>query len=159
MYPNLDETIKSALDAAKTDESLDVGILQNYAVVFPGTNSKMPQSRRIMIYNYDNELDVASYDSDERKVYYILEVGIKKLNYLASMKLTRDITAAIIKVLRKSEVMEKYRDYMDIEKITPEYDRALTVTKAHIQLAFKVTENYGIEEEEFETIDTNVEVE
>lgn len=159
MYPDLDETIKEALDDAKTDETLDVGILQQYHVVFPGTNSKLSMARRIMIYNYDNDLATPGYDSDERKVYYILEVGIKKVNYLEAMKLLRDVTAAIIKVLRSSPKMEAYREYMNVEKITPEYDNALTVKKAHIQVAFQVEENYGIPEEEFDEINVNVEVE
>lgn len=159
MYPDLDETIKQALEAAKTDEKLDVGILNPYAVVFPGANAKTPQPRRIMIYNYDNELATPGYDSDERKVFYILEVSIKKVKYVEAMKLLRDVTTAIIKVLRQSVVMEGYAEYMDIEKITPEYDNSLTLKKAHIQLAFKVEENYGIEEEEFDSINTNVEVE
>lgn len=159
MYPDLDETIKEALDDAKTDETLDVGILQQYSVVFPGSNAKMPMARRIMIYNYDNDLATPGYDSDERKVYYILEVGIKKVNYLEAMKLLRDVTAAIIKVLRSSPKMEAYREYMNVEKITPEYDNALTVKKAHIQVAFQVEENYGIPEEEFDEINVNVEVE
>lgn len=158
MYPDLDETIKNALDDAKTDESLDVGILKPYAIIFPGPNVTTPQPRRIMIYNYDNDLDTPGYDSDERKVYYILEVSIKKVKYLEAMKLLKNITTAIVKVLRKSPVMGKYKDYMDIEKITPEYDN-FVLKKAHIQLAFKVEENYGIEEEEFDEIDLNVEVE
>lgn len=159
MYPDLDETIKKALDDAKTDTELDVSILAPYAVVFPGTSAKTPQPRRIMIYNYDNDLITGGYDSDERKVYYILEIGIKKVKYLEAMKLLRDVTTAIIKVLRRSPVMESYNDFMDVEKITPEYDSTLTVKKAHIQLGFRVNEDYGIPEEEFDEIDMNVEVE
>lgn len=159
MYPALDETIKQALDAAKTDTELDVPILQPYAIVFPGQNAKTPQPRRIMIYNYDNDLATPGYDSDERKVYYILEVSIKKVKYLDAMKLLRDVTSAIVKVLRMSPIMEGYREYMDVEKITPEYSNDLTLKKAHIQLSFQVEENYGIPDEEFDTIDMNVEVE
>lgn len=159
MYPDLDESIKKALDAAKTDENLNVPILQHYTILFPGQNVQTPQPRRIMIYNYDNGLDSTGYDSDERKVYYILEVGIKKVNYLEAQKLSRDVTTAIIKVLRKSQLFEKYSQYMDVEKITPEYDKHLTLIKAHVQLAFRVTEDYGVEEEEFDTINLNVEVE
>jgi hypothetical protein len=159
MYPNLDETIKKALDDAKADSTLNVGILTPYAIVFPGQNSKTPQPRRVMIYNYDNDLSTPGYDSDERKVYYILEVSIKKVKYLEAMKLLRDVTTAIVKVLRQSPVMEGYSEYMDVEKITPEYSNDLTLKKAHIQLAFQVEENYGIKEEEFDTIDVNVEVE
>jgi|GEM_PF-4506494 len=159
MYPDLDETIKQALDEAKTDTALDVPILTHYDVVFPGQNAKMPQPRRIMIYNYDNDVTTPGYDYDERKVYYILEIGIKKPNYLKAMKLLRDVTTAIIKVLRKSTVMAEYSQYMTIEKITPEYDSSYTVKKAHIQVSFQVSEDYGIPEEEFDDINVNVEVE
>lgn len=159
MYPDLDETIKQALDEAKTDTELDVGILKPYAIVFPGTNAKTPQPRRIMIYNYDNDLTTPGYDSDERKVFYILEVSIKKVSYIEAMKLLRDVTSAIIKVLRMSSVMSDYNQYMDVEKITPEYSNDLTLKKAHIQLSFQVEESYGIPDEEFDEIDMNVEVE
>ncbi len=159
MYPGLDETIKMALDEAKTDTELDVAILTPYAIVFPGQNAKTPQPRRIMIYNYDNELTTPGYDSDERKVFYILEVTIKKVKYLEAMKLLRNVTSAIVKVLRKSTVMAEYSQYMDVEKITPEYDNSLTLKKAHIQLAFQVEESYGIPDEEFDEINVNVEVE
>lgn len=99
------------------------------------------------------------YDSDERKVFYILEVTIKKVKYLEAMKLLRNVTSAIVKVLRKSTVMAEYSQYMDVEKITPEYDNSLTLKKAHIQLAFQVEESYGIPDEEFDEINVNVEVE
>jgi predicted nucleotidyltransferase len=66
-----------------------VGILKPYTIAFPGLNAKTPQPRRIMIYNYDNDLTTPGYDSDERKVYYILEVSIKKVEYLKAMKIQK----------------------------------------------------------------------
>lgn len=159
MYPIFDETLYNALK--NSDES----ILTNYKIKLPGPNIPKPENRYIQIQHSDDELESESFDTDERRIYYILEVGIKKMGYLDAMRLSREIVNAIKRITHLSPHMVyhqgrddeiDFRREIRIDKVVPEYDtKSNLMKKAHVQISVSVTEDYEMPEDEFEEIEAD----
>lgn len=157
MYPIFDEILYKALKNSSEP------ILSNYKIKLPGPKNNNPETRYIQIQHIDDELVSEDLDNgDERRIYYIIEIGIKKLGYLEAMRLGREVTAAIKRITHLSEDMIynkgeddeiDFRGEVRVDKAIPEYDtKSNVVKKAHVQLSLIVTENYDMPEEEFDEI-------
>lgn len=158
MYPIFDETLYKAL--LNTEEPA----LDGYKIKLPGPKTNKPEPRYIQIQHSDDDLVSEDLDNgDERRIYYILEVGIKKIGYLDAMRLGREVTAAIKRITHLSEDMVynpgeddeiDFRGEVRVDKAIPEYDtKSNLVKKAHIQISLLVYENYDMPEEEFDEIE------
>lgn len=164
MYPIFDETLYTAL------KNSDETILTTYKIKLPGPKVSTPDNRYIIIQNSDDELEKEGFGFDERRIYYVLEIGVKRLKYIEAMRTLRDITAALKRVIYTSPDMVytpldedgepitedsiDFRGEVRIDKVIPEYDtKSNVVKKAHLQLSVSVTEDYDIPEEEFDETD------
>jgi len=162
----LDELIVEAL------KNSEEPILEEFVIRLFNQNSVNADLRAIEVYQGDMDIDEVGNDFDDWKVYYILEIDIKKVDYLEGRNFSKEVVNAIMRVLRKKDALTivynegtdkeetiDYNELMKPDKIIPEYGDGYVHKKTHLQLNFIVTEDYGIEEDEFDSIDMNVEVE
>lgn len=165
MEMGIDELIVEAL------KNSEEPILAEFVIRLFSQNTVNADLKAIEVYQGDMDIDEVGNDFDDWKVFYILEIDIKKVDYLEGRKFSKEVVNAIMRALRKkgaltmvynegkdNEEIIDYNDLMKPDKIIPEYGDGYVHKKTHLQLNFIVTENYGIEEEEFDTVDMNVEV-
>jgi len=162
----LDELIVKALKDSEEP------ILEKFVIRLFSQNSVNAELLAIEVYQGDMDIDEVGNDFDDWKVYYILEIDIKKVDYLEGRNFSKSVVNAIMRALRKKDALSivynegtdneetiDYSELMKPNKIVPEYGDGYVHKKTHLQLNFIVTEYYGTEDDEFGSVEMNVEVE
>jgi len=162
----LDELIVEAL------KNSEEPILEEFIIRLFSPNSVNADLRAIEVYQGDMDIDEVGNDFDDWKVYYVLEIDIKKIDYLEGRNFSKQVVNAIMRTLHKKDALTivynegtdkeetiDYNELMKPDKIIPEYGDGYVHKKTHLQLNFIVTEDYGIPDEEFDEINVKVEVE
>lgn len=165
MELSLDELIVNALKDSGEP------ILEKFVIRLFSPKSVNADLRAIEVYQGDMDIEQVGNDFDDWNVYYVLEIDIKKVDYLEGRTFSKQVVNAIMRALRKKDALtavydegtpeEKRVDFNELmkpDKIIPEYGDEYVHKKTHLQLKFIVTEDYGTEETEWDTINTNVEV-